>query len=79
MIIVQPPAAEAWRDRLAPVRRYLGDRRTWMVLAVLAVGGGLALNWGWLAAAGVAPLLLTLLPCAAMCVLGHCMSKSPAS
>ena len=40
-------------------------------MAALIVLGGRdrrhALNWSWLVAAGVAPLLLTFLPCAAMC------------
>jgi hypothetical protein len=31
------------------------------------------LNWGWLTAVGAAPILLSLLPCAAMCALGLCM------
>jgi hypothetical protein len=39
------------------------------------VGAGLALNWGWLTAAGIAPVLLSLLPCAAMCALGLCMRR----
>ncbi len=38
-----------------------------------AVGAGLALNWDWLTAVGAAPILLSLLPCAAMCALGLCM------
>jgi len=40
-------------------------------LAVLAV----ALYWrqSWLAALGVAPFLIALLPCMAMCALGLCM------
>lgn len=37
------------------------------------VGAGLALNWTWLTAIGAAPILLSLLPCAAMCALGLCM------
>jgi hypothetical protein len=47
----------------------------------LVVAAGLALNWSWLVAIGVAPLLLTALPCVAMCALGLCMmpkgGKSP--
>jgi hypothetical protein len=39
------------------------------------VGLGLALNWSWLVAIGVAPLLVALAPCAAMCALGLCMSR----
>lgn len=57
------------------LRHYLGGRRGLMVLAVAAVGTGLFLSWGWLAAVGVAPLLLALAPCAAMCALGLCMNK----
>jgi membrane protein DedA with SNARE-associated domain len=34
------------------------------------LGAGLALNWSWPVAAGVAPLLVALAPCAAMCALG---------
>ena len=54
---------------------YLGNRKLLVVLALTVVGAGLALNWSWLVAAGVAPILLALAPCAAMCALGLCMSK----
>lgn len=56
-------------------RHYLGGRRGLIVLGVLAVGAALVLNWGWLVAVGVAPLLLALAPCAAMCALGLCANK----
>ncbi|QRM35338.1 hypothetical protein JO965_41230 (plasmid) [Microvirga sp. VF16] len=49
-----------------------GGRRTWLILAALALVGGAALNWSWLVAAGIAPLLLALAPCAAMCALSLC-------
>jgi hypothetical protein len=45
------------------------------VLATVAVIAAAAFNWSWLVALGLAPLLLTLLPCAVMCVLGLCMHK----
>ena len=54
---------------------YLGNRKVLLVLAVAIVGAGLALNWSWLVAAGIAPILLALAPCAAMCALGLCMSR----
>ncbi|MDP3244043.1 MAG: hypothetical protein Q8M83_00015 [bacterium] len=60
---------------LALVRYYLGGRRGLILLTVAALGAGLFLNWGWLVAVGVAPLLLALAPCAAMCALGLCMNK----
>lgn len=55
------------------VRPYLSGRRGLIVLAVAILGAGAALSWGWLAAIGVAPILLALAPCAAMCALGLCM------
>jgi hypothetical protein len=59
--------------------RWLRDRRGPVVLATLMLGLGLALNGSWLAAAGVAPLLLSALPCVAMCVLGLCMKRMTAA
>jgi hypothetical protein len=60
---------------LALLRYYVGGRRGLIVLAA-AVAAGLYLSWGWLAAAGIAPLLVALAPCAAMCALGLCASRS---
>jgi len=51
----------------------LRQPRTWMVVGLAAVGAGLAFNWDWLAAAGVAPILIAVAPCLAMCALGLCM------
>ena len=59
----------------ALVLHYLGNRKVLALLAVVLVGTGLALNWSWLVAAGIAPVLLALAPCAAMCALGLCMSR----
>jgi len=39
---------------------------------VLAATG---LGWPWLVAAGLAPIILALAPCAAMCALGLCMQR----
>jgi hypothetical protein len=64
------------RDLLYALRYYLGSRRGLLVLAGLAIAAGLALNWNWLAAAGIAPILISLLPCVAMCALGLCMNRS---
>ena len=59
----------------ALLRHYLSNRKALLVLAVAVVGAGLAFNWSWLVAAGIAPILLALAPCAAMCALGLCMNK----
>ena len=64
------------RDILYAVRYYFGGRRTLFVLAGALIVGGIALNWGWLVAAGLAPILIALLPCAVMCALGMCMHKT---
>lgn len=63
------------RTATALLRHHLGGRRGLIVLTVIVLGAGLVLNWSWLVAAGVAPLLLALAPCAAMCALGLCMNK----
>lgn len=55
---------------------WVRGRRGLMVLAAGIVVGGLALNWGWLVAAGIAPFVLAVLPCLAMCALGMCMNKA---
>jgi hypothetical protein len=72
-----PPAKEAslGHDVLDAARYYLGGRRGLVVLAAAVVVAGLAFNWSWLVAAGIAPLLVAALPCVAMCALGLCMSR----
>jgi len=57
------------------LRYYLGGRRGLILLTVAVLGAGLFFNWGWLVAAGIAPLLLAIAPCAAMCALGLCMNR----
>ena len=46
-----------------------------MRAGVAIATAGLAFNWSWLVAAGLAPLLLSVLPCVAMCALGLGMSR----
>lgn len=70
------PAPSLARDLLSLARYYLGGRRLLLALAGLALVAGLTLNWGWLTAAGIAPILISLLPCAAMCALGLCMTRT---
>ena len=54
---------------------YLGGKRGLIILALAFVAAGTAMNWSWLVAVGLAPLLIGILPCAAMCVLGLCMIR----
>lgn len=62
------------RGLLHTGRHYFG-RRGLVMLAIVALLGGAAFNWSWLVALGVAPLLLSVLPCLVMCGLGLCMSR----
>ncbi len=48
-------------------------------MAAAALTVGIGYNWSWLVAAGIAPLLLSALPCVAMCALGLCMSRMTGS
>ena len=64
------------QDLLLATRYYLSGRRGLIILALALVVAGMTLNWSALVAAGVAPILLALAPCAAMCVLGLCMNKA---
>lgn len=50
----------------------LSNRKLWSGLGLVALLGGMALNWNWLVAAGLAPVLLAILPCGAMCALNLC-------
>lgn len=56
--------------------RFLRSRRGLMLIAASVIAVGAALNWSWLVAAGIAPVLLAVLPCLAMCGLGLCMNHS---
>lgn len=55
--------------------RAAGGRRLVWGLAFLAIAAALALGWSWLTAVGVASLLVSVLPCVAMCALGLCMNR----
>ena len=55
---------------------WLHNRRALMILAAVVVTvGGLALGWNWLVAVGLAPILIAMLPCVAMCAVGLCAMK----
>jgi hypothetical protein len=56
--------------RLLP---WISDRRVLAVAGLAVMSGGLALGWDWLTAVGVAPLIVSAVPCLIMCALGLCM------
>ena len=60
-------------------RSMLRDWRLWLAIAAVALIAATSSSWSWLIAIGVAPLLLTLLPCAVMCVLGLCLMHKAGS
>jgi hypothetical protein len=70
--VAKPSLAQDW---LYALRYWLRGPKGIAVLVVSALVVGAALNWSWLVAVGIAPLLLTVLPCAVMCGLGLCMHK----
>ena len=62
------------------LRHWLGGWRGLVILGIVLIVAGLAAGWSWLTAIGLAPLILSIAPCAAMCALGLCaMSRGGAS
>jgi hypothetical protein len=49
------------------------DRRVLAGAGLAVAGSGLALGWDWLAAVGIAPLIVSAAPCLLMCAFGLCM------
>lgn len=60
-------------DRAGMLRAWIGDRRVLAVAGLAVVGTGVAFGWNWLAAVGIAPLIVSAAPCLVMCALGLCM------
>lgn len=63
------------RDWLHAARYYLGRWPLIVSLSTAAVVAGIALNWNWVVAMGLAPILISVLPCAVMCALGLCFHR----
>lgn len=49
--------------------------RAWLFAGLSALAVALWSRWDWLVAAGLASLVLAVLPCAVMCALGVCMHR----
>lgn len=60
----------------ATCKRFGRKRLLLVGFALILIGAGLVWQWGWLAAIGIAPFLLSAAPCVAMCALGLCMRRS---
>lgn len=73
--LTQERQAPPSRDVQSIVRSIFGGRRGPIAAGAAVAVAGLAFNWSWLVAAGIAPLLLSVLPCVAMCALGLCMNR----
>jgi hypothetical protein len=71
--MIDSPQASSRRSTLDILRALAGSRKGLLTIAGVAIVAGLFFNWSWLVAAGLAPLILGVLPCAAMCALGLCM------
>jgi hypothetical protein len=71
--ITKPIAGSLANDQARAFRSWIGDRRVLAVAGLAIAGTGLALGWNWLAAVGIAPLIVSAAPCLAMCALGLCM------
>ncbi|RFC63824.1 hypothetical protein [Mesorhizobium denitrificans] len=48
----------------------------WLLVGLSALAVTLWSRWDWLVAAGLASLVLAVLPCAVMCALGVCMHRN---
>ncbi len=61
--------------RLSRNYSFLRSWRFWVATSIIALIAVAAFSWNWLIAIGLAPLLITLLPCGVTCALGLCMKK----
>jgi hypothetical protein len=57
------------------IRRYVTNKWILLAAAGLTLVATAAINWSWLVAAGIASVVLSVLPCLVMCGLGLCMHK----
>ena len=57
------------------IGRLVANRVVLGVAALALIAAAAAWQWSWLVAIGVAPLLISVAPCAAMCGLGLCMRR----
>ena len=70
----QIETARMLQARFAP-GALLRNRWVLVAVAILALGAIVAMSWNWLVAAGLASILLSLVPCLVICGLGLCMQR----
>jgi len=73
-------SGEASARKVSRAGSWMPTRR-WALIG-LGIGGaiaGLALGWDGVVAAGLAPLVVSVLPCIAMCALGMCAMRGQKS
>ena len=71
---ISPPQQTTLVQDLVALARYgLTRRRGILIIGAGFAIGGLYFGWDWLVAAGLAPILIALAPCAVMCGIGLCM------
>lgn len=72
------PAAPQAADSCCAAQSTRSPQRWWLIGGVAALGIGLALygGWEWLAATGMASVLIAVAPCLAMCALGLCAARA---
>lgn len=68
-------ARPANRSVCSSPHRWPAGRKILFGAAIVGVLAGIVLNWNWLVAAGIAPLILAAVPCLAMCAFGLCADK----
>lgn len=70
-----PAASSLLRDWLYALRYWVRTRTGAIASLAMIAALGIGFGWSWLVAVGVAPILVAVLPCAAMCALGLCASR----
>jgi len=71
-----PRVQRIWNSFYRGLRSWRGLVIATLVLTIAA----LAAEWSWLSAIGLAPLILSVAPCAVMCAIGACaMSRGSSS
>jgi hypothetical protein len=71
--IAKPQSGLPTHDRTGVYRSWIGNRRVLAVSGLAVSATGLALGWDRLTAVGIAPLIVSAIPCLIMCGLGLCM------